>query len=207
MRVTRLELANVRAIEAAEFHFRPGFNLVIGVNGVGKTTVLDALAVCLSAFVRRANKLPRYQVRFDLIDIRMGASALDVVCQIEDGPERARYGYALHKSRESAVSRKKGAGMPREQVHDTPDRAEFVGGSPPAASGSEPGGRPLAILFSTSRAVPYEGTPPRSAAAGGVKAACSGALSSRGLHLAEFEAWMRVQEALSSRAALGDAGA
>ena len=199
MRVTRLELANVRAIEAAEFCFRPGFNLVVGVNGVGKTTVLDALAVCLSAFVRRANKLPRYQVRFDLIDIRMGASALDVVCHIEDGPERARYGYALHKSRESAVSRKKGAGMPREQVHDTPDRAEFVGGSPPAVSGNEPGGRPLAILFSTGRAVPYEGTPPRSTAAGGVKAACSGALSNRrGLHLTEFEAWMRVQEALST---------
>ena len=200
MRVARLELANVRAIEEAEFHFRPGFNLVVGVNGVGKTTVLDALAVCLSAFVRRANKLPRYQVRFDLIDIRMGASALDVVCQIEDGPEHARYGYALHKSRESAVSRKKGAGMPREQVHDTPDRAEFVGGSPPAASGNESlGGPPLAILFSTGRAVPYEGAPPRSAAAGGVKAACSGALSNRrGLHLTEFEAWMRVQEALST---------
>ena len=199
MRITHLDLANVRAIEAAQFRFRPGFNLIVGVNGVGKTTVLDALAVCLSAFVRRANKLPRYEVRFDLIDIRMGASALDVVCHIEYGPEHARYGYALHKSRESTVSRQKGAGMPREQVQDTPDRAEFFGGSPPAVSGNEPGGRPLAILFSTGRAVPYEGTPPRSAAAGGVKAACSGALSSRrGLHLTEFEAWMRVREALSS---------
>ena len=199
MRVTRLSLANVRAIQAAEFRFRSGFNLVIGVNGVGKTTVLDALAVCLSAFVRQANKLRRYRGHFDLLDIRMGASALDVVCDVEDGAENSPYGYALHKSRESAVPRKKGAGMPREQVHDTPERAAFVGESPPTASGDAPGGRPLAILFSTNRAVPSERKPPKSSAAGGVKTAFSDALSSRrGLHLAEFEAWMRVQEALSS---------
>ena len=199
MRVTRLELANVRAIDAAEFHFRPGFNLVVGVNGVGKTTILDGLAVCLSAFIRRTNKLPRYEERFDLLDIRMGANALDVVCDVEAGAKNTRYGYALHKSRETAVPREDKAGVPREQVHETPDRAEFVGESPPAVSGYESGGRPLAILFSTNRAVPSERTPPRSAAAGGVKAAFSGALSNRrGLHLAEFEAWMRVQDALSS---------
>ena len=199
MKVTRLNLANIRAIHAAEFRFRPGFNLVIGVNGVGKTTVLDALAVSLSAFIRRANKLPRYEMSFDLFDIRMGANALDVVCELEAGAENARYGYALHKARESAVPREEGAGMPREQVRHTPDRAEFVGEPPRAASGVEPGGRPLAILFSTSRAVPSERAPPRSAAAGGVKAACSGALSNRrGLYLTEFEAWMRAQETLSS---------
>ena len=199
MRVTRLSLANVRAVQVAEFRFRPGFNLVVGVNGVGKTTVLDALAICLSAFVRRANKLRGYQEGFHLLDIRMDANALDVVCDVEADAQNARYSYSLHKSRESAVPRRKKAGMPREQVHDTPDRAEFVGESPPSVSGDEAGGRPLAILFSTSRAVPSERTPAKGAAAGGVNAAFSGALSdSRGLRLVEFEAWMRVQEALRS---------
>ncbi len=42
MRVTFLKLANVRTIEAAAFRFRPGVNLIVGVNGVGRTTVLDA---------------------------------------------------------------------------------------------------------------------------------------------------------------------
>ena len=199
MRVTSLKLANLRAIEAAEFHFRPGFNLVVGVNGVGKTTVLDALAVCLSAAVRRANRLRRYEVRFDIADMRMGADALDVECVIESGEENARYGYMLHTPRESTVPREKKAGMPREHAHDTPEKAEFVGEPPPAATGDEPGGRPLAILFSTNRAVPSERAPAKSAAAGGVNAAFSGALSNRrGLRLVEFEAWMRVQEALSS---------
>ena len=56
MRVTFMKLANVRTIEAAAFRFRPGVNLVVGVNGVGKTTVLDALGVCFSAYVKQANK-------------------------------------------------------------------------------------------------------------------------------------------------------
>ena len=52
MIVTSLKLANLRAIETAEFRFQPGFNLIVGVNGVGKTSVLDALSVCLSSVVK-----------------------------------------------------------------------------------------------------------------------------------------------------------
>lgn len=204
MRVTSLKIANLRAIQAAEFRFHPGFNLVVGVNGVGKTTVLDALAVCLFAFVRRANKLPRYQAQFDLHDIREGAAALDVVCDFEGGAESGRYGYTLHTARDTIVPREDKAGMPREQVRETPGRAEFVGAEPPAATGGDPGGRPMAILFSPKRSVASERAPAKRAAAGGVKAAFSGALSKgRGLRLREFEAWMRVQEALSAERPAG----
>lgn len=199
MRVTRLKLANVGPIEVAEFHFRPDFNLVVGVNGVGKTTVLDTLAVCLFAFLQRANNLPGYGVVVERSDIRTGTSALDVMCEVEAGVKNARYGYALHKSRESTVPREEKAGMPREQVHDTPDRAGFVGESPAAVSGDEPSGRPFAILFSTMRAVPTKKSPPKAAAERDIKAAFSRVLvKNRQLHLAELGAWMRVQEALSS---------
>ena len=159
MRVVRLELANVRAIEAAKLRFRPGFNLVVGVNGVGKTTVLDALAVCLSDVVRRANAHRSRVVRFEIGDIRVGTSALDVVCYIENGEENERHGYMLHKPRESAAPREEQAGRPREQVHDTPEKAEFIGEAPRVATGNEPEGRPLAVLFSANRAVPSERAP------------------------------------------------
>ncbi len=184
MRVARLNLANVRAIEAAELRFQPGFNLVVGVNGIGKTTVLDALAVCLSDVVRRANKLRSHAVRFEVEDIRMGAGALDIACGIEYGEDNKRYDYTLHKPRESAAPRAKKAG--------------FVGGAPPTVTGREPKGRPLAVLFSTNRAVPSERAPAKSAAAGGANAAFSGALSNRKLRLGELAAWIRVQEALRS---------
>ena len=189
MRVASVKLANVRPIKVAEFRFKPGFNLVVGVNGVGKTAVLDALAVCLSDVVRRANTLRgRAARRFDVGAIRLGTNALDVTCDFESDQEDVRHGYTLHKPR------------------DTPEIAEFVGDVPPPATGEEPGGRPLAILFSTNRAVPSEKAPAKGATTGGVAAAFWGALSSRELRLGELAAWMRVQEALKQeRAAAGHA--
>ncbi len=195
MRVARLELANVRAVEAAEFRFQDGFNLVVGVNGVGKTTVLDALAVCLSDVVRRVNTLRSRTRRFEVGDIRMGAGALDVACDIENVEKNERHSYALHKPRETAAPRAKQAGMPREQVHDTPVKAEFVGEAPRVATGNEPEGRPLAVLFSRIRAIP-EKAPAKGTAPGGLEAAFGGALLSRSLRLGELAAWIRVQEAL-----------
>ena len=197
MKVVYLELANVRAIKAAKFHFRPGFNLVVGINGVGKTTVLDALTVCLSDVVGHANAHRSRVERFEVEDIRMGAGALDVACDIENGEESERYGYALHKPRESAAPRTKQKGKTRESVYDTPERAGFIGEAPRIATGNEPEGRPLAVLFSTNRAIPSERAPAKSAVAGGVNFAFSGALSSRDLHLGELAAWMRVRQAVS----------
>ena len=52
MRVIDLKLANVRSIETGELHFRPGFNLLVGDNGVGKTSVLEVLADCLEGYVQ-----------------------------------------------------------------------------------------------------------------------------------------------------------
>ena len=50
-----------RAIKAAELRFQPGFNFVVGVNGVGKTSVLDAIGVCLSPVVHQIDPGPGIQ--------------------------------------------------------------------------------------------------------------------------------------------------
>ena len=198
MRVSALQLANVRTIETAEFRFQPGFNLIVGVNGVGKTTVLDALCMCLSAYVKQANQLHGRAKAFTPDDIRVGAGALGVECNAQIGP--TVYRYLIYKPRETSVPQKK-AGMPREQVHDTPERASFLGDLPPFATSSEAGGRPLAVLFSTNRAVPSERTPSKGMAAGGTTAAFADAFASRELRLGEFAHWMRAQEALRSERA------
>ena len=204
MRITQLKLVNLRAIEAAEFQFQPGFNLIVGVNGVGKTSVLDALCVCLSAFVKQANGLRAPVEAFVLEDIRVGADALNVECGVQFGG--AEHRYLIHKPRETSAPQEKKAGMPREQVHDTPEKATFLGPAPALATGGETGGRPLAVLFSTNRAVPSERAPGKNVAAGGTAAAFADAFANRELRLGEFAAWMRVQEALKSeRAAAGRA--
>ena len=196
MRVTSLKLANLRAIETAEFRFQSEFNLIVGVNGVGKTSMLDALRVCLSAFVKQANQLRAPVEAFALDDIRVGANALGVDCYVQIGS--TEHHYLIHKPREASAPQEKKAGMPREQVHDTPGKALFLGHGPTPVTGWEPGGRPLAVLFSTNRAVPSERAPSKSVAAGGTAAAFADAFANRELQLGELAAWMRVQETLRS---------
>ena len=194
MKVTALKLANVRTIETAEFRFQSGFNLIVGVNGVGKTSVLDALSVCLAATLNHANKLRMRPTTLRTDDIRVGAEALDVDCGFEISGRQ--HHYVIHKPHESSALQAQKAGMPREQVHDTPERAEFAGEPPASHSGDGPGARPLAVLFSTNRAVPSERAPTKGMAVGGVAAAFAGALSRRELRLGEFAAWIRVQQTL-----------
>ena len=194
MIVTRLKLANLRVIEAAEFRFQAGVNLIVGVNGVGKTTVLDALAVCLSAITKQTNNL-RFRVEgFARDDIRINAEALTVECDIRI--DQLEHTYLVHKPRETSTPQEKKAGMPREDTHRTPEYAEFLGKKPAPVPNAKPGGRPLAVLFATNRAIPTERTPSKGAAAGGVAAAFADTFARRELRLGEFGAWMRVQEAL-----------
>ena len=72
MRITSLKLANIRAIETAEFRFQPGFNLIVGVNGVGKSTVLDALRICMSRILPSTTESRAKAMSFVISDIRSG---------------------------------------------------------------------------------------------------------------------------------------
>jgi len=51
MRLDRLHIKNFRCYEDATFDFQPGFNLVVGVNGSGKTSLLHAVATCFSEII------------------------------------------------------------------------------------------------------------------------------------------------------------
>ncbi len=48
MQINYLSLSQFRGIQDASFNFKPGFNLIVGVNGAGKSSVLDALCVVLA---------------------------------------------------------------------------------------------------------------------------------------------------------------
>ena len=200
MIVTSLRLANVRAIKSVEFRFRPGFNLIVGVNGVGKTSVLDSLGVCLSRFVKHANRLDGRVEVLKLDDIRVGAAALTIECSARLSSDEHQY--LIHMPREGSVPQQSKVGMPREQVHDTRGWGDFLGIPPTAVAGGDSGGRPLAALFSTKRAVPSARKPSEAVAAGGSKAAFAEAFKNRELRIGELAHWMRVQEALRPQRAV-----
>ena len=77
MRVTRLEIGNLRRFERASLTPGPGLNLLVGPNGAGKTSVLEALH--LMAYGRSF----RGRVHEGLI--RQGAAALEVFVEWEQG--------------------------------------------------------------------------------------------------------------------------
>ena len=51
MRLTKLHIENFRKYEKADFVFHSNFNLIIGENGAGKTSLLEALAVATGSFL------------------------------------------------------------------------------------------------------------------------------------------------------------
>ena len=50
MRIDRLSLTNFRGFASCEFELDPRFNLLVGDNATGKTTVLDALSIALDSW-------------------------------------------------------------------------------------------------------------------------------------------------------------
>lgn len=50
MRIDQLVVQNFKGFDTREFSFHPEFNLIVGVNGTGKTSTLDALAVAIGSW-------------------------------------------------------------------------------------------------------------------------------------------------------------
>lgn len=98
MRVTRLEITNLRAIPHATFHFQPGFNLLLGANGIGKTTVLDALAACLAGAAAQHQR--RNNGALGALtdgDIHHAADTMTLACRFR--ADDTEYTYHIHRDR------------------------------------------------------------------------------------------------------------
>lgn len=51
MRIDSVQLKNYRCHEQLQVDFAPGFNVVVGINGIGKTSLLKAISDCLYGFL------------------------------------------------------------------------------------------------------------------------------------------------------------
>lgn len=59
MHFKRTEIQNFKSIEKTSLNFSSGVNLLIGDNGVGKTTVLEALALSVQTYFSRMNDITK----------------------------------------------------------------------------------------------------------------------------------------------------
>lgn len=69
MRIDHLHLRNFRYYESSSFDFQPGFNLVVGVNGSGKTSLLKGVA---ASFLPFGNVVTARQDVIRTEDVRFG---------------------------------------------------------------------------------------------------------------------------------------
>lgn len=57
MQIEHIEIVNFKGIIEEKFSFKSGVNLIIGDNGTGKTSVLEAVSVALGAFLAGINEV------------------------------------------------------------------------------------------------------------------------------------------------------
>jgi predicted ATP-binding protein involved in virulence len=83
MRIKKLSVSGLRAFSQADFEFQPGMNLLVGINGVGKTTVLDALRISLSKVLPIITSSKNRKDGFEVTDIKIGSASMQISCDFE----------------------------------------------------------------------------------------------------------------------------
>lgn len=184
MRILSTNIDNYRGLEHVELTFEPGFNLVVGVNGVGKTSVLTALAASCGAVLGAAYRAKSVGPSVTVNSIRAGAQAVDVktTFSLTSGPVSQRY-FVAHPPISDATPRPR---TPKNAVTPKPLKVDL----------QDPMGVPFVLFFGTRRALASDANPSAQASKGGIASALALALSDRELRLREIVEWMRVQESL-----------
>ena len=218
MKVTRLSLDNVRAFDEAEFSFNPGFNLIIGINGAGKSTALDAIRFCGSHLLSAFQKMPFKPLGFGIDDIHGNALFAEAALHLSFGDEADAF-VRLREWREQVAAETTEnverlrreileTARPRDrlrnqlrELQETVSPAEPVFFYPSkndlkARAIREPSA-PLMIHYSTARSIMNEQAE-RKSAAGTSQLAYVNALQSNALSLRQFADWMRAQIELAS---------
>lgn len=215
MIVTRLKLTNVRGVEDVEFAFKAGLNLIVGVNGVGKTTALDVLRICFSRVLPGLTPSRAKAMSFERSDIRLGFPFLNAVAHFEVGQqeylfERREWRETvvaddeenLAKLRREIIETERLRERPRKLLRELATPQSLVDSdfySPDKAalrSALSKAGLPLAVFYSTNRSV-ITATQSKGKSVGGQAAAYAESLLPRSWNIEQFADWIRAQEAMA----------
>ncbi|UPY35033.1 AAA family ATPase [Sediminicoccus sp. KRV36] len=195
MKITRLSVAGLRAFDQAQLEFDPTLTLLVGVNGVGKTTILEALRVGLSRILPQFTASRSRPDTFARDDVRIGDPALTV--DLNFVVNGSTHQWLLHKQRDQHVPGEEG--VVRKQTVGTPDREilkpDFGKHAERLKSARV---QPIAVYFATRRSMISDEQVKFGRSRGGQATAFADALASRPLRLAYLAEWMLAQERLSA---------
>jgi len=188
MIVHGLDLTNFRGFEHAEFTFNPGVNIIAGVNGAGKSSVLDALRITLSRAISKDYKTKDQPVGHSRSDFRYGASfwTLIVRYSLTTGP--SPFEFLAHVNLEENLTVNT-----TEVRHGTvvrPTQFEFLKIGKLVLDS-----HPVCIYFSPHRTLVENRTLPIEAGGEAVRA---GAFAPRALNIWHLSQWWLAQMALAN---------
>lgn len=178
MQLNNLTLSQFRAFEEVKFDFvAPGMNLLIGINGVGKSSVLDAVRIAFSRVLPQFTASEESRLTFSTDDIRHDQDKLTI--QLNFMTSSIPF--------ECRVSRGK-----NHEFDLKPDRTDILVSLKAATE------QPLVLYFSTQRSMLLKKQTNTQMSAGEQSAAFFEALKPRRLRLQEFTTWWLVQKALAN---------
>ena len=79
MWIKEITISNYKSIREMNIKFQPGVNLLIGDNGVGKTSVLEAITVALGDFMNGISGVSKKRILTS--DVRMDTKMISDVSQ------------------------------------------------------------------------------------------------------------------------------
>ena len=191
MRLSSLTLEQYRGFtESVTLGFDQKLTLIIGENGAGKSSVLDAIRVLLSqSLVAFRSQVPPKKT-FDERDVANGWPYLRAQSVLHTVPTRAAFTCDAQKYLSQFASRHLPNGNPYDQVIDTKDRY-LVGekGIGPPHNFPPNEKPPLFVYYSAHRSLALERGSKKGKEAGGELAAYTDALDDRPLEVGT-QAWL-----------------
>ena len=199
MKLKRLSITNLRAFGQATFEFHPKFTVLAGVNGAGKTTVLESLRICLSHLLPKftASRIKPRSFWYD--DIHVGETALSVDLDLSINCKS--YKLRINSEREHCRTEGKTGNVQNWTPCKTDSKLSFLEFGTEAVA--KKGARlkqvdTIGVYFGINRSMATYDLRRIDKANSGPKSAHAYALADRGLPLAELASWMHALEQRSS---------
>ncbi len=147
MWIKSLELTNYRRFDRLTIDFQPGLNVLVGTNGSGKTSILDALAACMGAYLSRLPGI--YGINPTLSDLRVPptqkpAAYMRLQCNLGDQVSWER---TLLRDKTKKTARAAPPSLGLKQLHAYAD--ELID----ALNAGQPLELPILLYYGTGRGV------------------------------------------------------